>query len=145
MPGMDSTFLSNGLELACHLGRPPGEVQAGPGVILCHGFPIGPLDAERSGGTFPQLMDRAASTLGLDYYSLKKRVQEHDADAPRAAKTHPEENVPRFLELVPAPMGATECILELEQPNGAKLRVHLKGAAAPDLTSLSRGFSGVDA
>jgi len=88
---------------------------------------------------------RAASTLGLDYYSLKKRVEEHDADAPRAAKTDPDENLPRFLELVPAPMGATECILELEQPNGAKLRVHLKGAAAPDLTSLSRGFWGVDA
>ncbi len=64
MPGMDSTFVSNGLELAYHLGRPPGEVQSGPGVILCHGFPIGPLDAERSGGTFPQLMDRAASSLG---------------------------------------------------------------------------------
>lgn len=64
MPGMDSTFISNGLELACHIGRPPGEIQGGPGVILCHGFPIGPLDAERSGGTFPQLIDRAASTLG---------------------------------------------------------------------------------
>ena len=33
MPGMDSTFVSNGLELACHLGRPPGDVQSGPG---CH-------------------------------------------------------------------------------------------------------------
>ena len=64
MPGMNSTFVSNGLELACHLGRPPGDVQSGPGVILCHGFPIGPLDAERSGGTFPQLVDRAASALG---------------------------------------------------------------------------------
>ena len=64
MPGMDSTFVSNGLELACHIGRPPGDIQAGPGVILCLGFPIGPLDAERSGGTFPQLVDRAASSLG---------------------------------------------------------------------------------
>lgn len=64
MPGMDSTFESNGIELSCHIGRPPGEVQRGPGVILCHGFPIGMLDAERSGGTFPQLMDRAANTLG---------------------------------------------------------------------------------
>ena len=61
---MDSTFVSNGLELSCHIGRPPGDAQAGPGVILCHGFPIGPLDAQRSGGTFPQLIDRAASTLG---------------------------------------------------------------------------------
>jgi putative redox protein len=64
MPGMDSTFVSNGLELACHVARPPGDVQPGPGVILCHGFPIETLDAQRSAGTFPQLMDRAASTLG---------------------------------------------------------------------------------
>lgn len=60
---MDSSFISGGNQLACHIGRPPGDVQAGPGIILCHGFPIGPLDAERSGGTFPQLMDRAANTL----------------------------------------------------------------------------------
>lgn len=64
MPGMDETFVSNGLNLACHLGRPPGEPSDGPGVILCHGFPIASLDAERSGGTFPQLMDRVASSLG---------------------------------------------------------------------------------
>jgi uncharacterized protein len=61
---MDSTFVSQGLELACHIGRPAGEVLAGPGVILCHGFPIGPLDAERSGVTFPELVDRTANTLG---------------------------------------------------------------------------------
>ncbi|WP_420450894.1 alpha/beta hydrolase [Ilumatobacter sp.] len=60
---MDSTFVSHGLELVCHVGRPPGDAQPGPGIILCHGFPIGPLDAERSAGTFPQLMDRAANTL----------------------------------------------------------------------------------
>ena len=63
MPGMDETFESNGHLLACHIGQPPGDVVPGPGVILCHGFPIGPLDAERSGGTFPQLIDRMASSL----------------------------------------------------------------------------------
>jgi putative redox protein len=31
---------------------------------LCHGFPIGPLDARQSAGTFPQLIDRVASELG---------------------------------------------------------------------------------
>jgi putative redox protein len=61
---MHGHFESNGLQLSCHVARPPGDVQPGPGVILCHGFPIGPLDARRSAGTFPQLMDRAANTLG---------------------------------------------------------------------------------
>ena len=64
MPGMDGTFQSGGLTLSCHVAHPPGETQRGPGVIMCHGFPIASLDAERSGGTFPQLMDRVASSLG---------------------------------------------------------------------------------
>ena len=64
MPEMNERFMSNGLSLACHVARPPGEVAAGPGVILCHGFPIASLDAQRAGGTFPQLMDRAARELG---------------------------------------------------------------------------------
>ena len=31
---------------------------------MCHGFPIGPLDARQSAVTFPQLMDRVAADLG---------------------------------------------------------------------------------
>ncbi|NCF83897.1 MAG: hypothetical protein GWP74_20055 [Proteobacteria bacterium] len=89
-------------------------------------------------------MHRAASTLGVDYHSLKKRVEEHDADSSRAAKSGPEERVPRFLELAPAEIGTTECILELEKPGGAKMRVHLKGVAAVDLATLSRSLWGVD-
>jgi len=64
MPGMNDRFTSNGHSLACHIARPPADVRAGPGVILCHGFPIGPLDARRSAGTFPELTDRAARELG---------------------------------------------------------------------------------
>ncbi len=64
MPGMDQTFDSHGLDLVCHLGRPPGDAQPGPGIIVCHGFPIGPLDAQRSAGTFPELVDRMAASLG---------------------------------------------------------------------------------
>jgi putative redox protein len=64
MPGMDDRFVSNGLSLACHIARPPADIQPGPGVIICHGFPTGPLDAQRSAGTYPQLMDRTARQLG---------------------------------------------------------------------------------
>jgi uncharacterized protein len=64
MPGMDDRFDSASLELACHIARPPDDVEPGPGVILCHGFPIGPLDAASSAGTFPELADRAARQLG---------------------------------------------------------------------------------
>ena len=61
---MNGTFTSGGLTLARHLVVPAGEDEPRPGVILCHGFPIGPLDARRSGGTFPQLIERIAHDLG---------------------------------------------------------------------------------
>jgi hypothetical protein len=44
---------------------------------------------------------------------------------------------PRFLELVAAPAGVTECVIELEGRRG-KIRIEWKGAAAPDLASLGR-------
>ncbi len=61
---MNGTFSSGGVTLARHLVVPTGGDVARPGVILCHGFPIGPLDAARSAGTFPQLIDRIAHDLG---------------------------------------------------------------------------------
>ena len=64
MPGMNDRFVSNGHTLACHIANPPGEAAAGPGVILCHGFPIASLDARRAAGTFPELMDRISRGLG---------------------------------------------------------------------------------
>ncbi len=56
--------MSGGYSLARHLVVPAGRDEPHPGVILCHGFPIGPLDARRSGGTFPELIDRIAYDLG---------------------------------------------------------------------------------
>ncbi len=79
---------------------------------------------------------RTAKTLRVDYYSLKKRAEEATADngpAGAAGAT--------FVELPPAAWpGSGECTLELEDAGGAKLRVHLKGFEAPDLTALSRSF-----
>ena len=63
--GMNGTFRSGPLTLHRYLAVPAGHNPSGlPGVILCHGFPIGPLDARQSGVTFPQLMDRMANELG---------------------------------------------------------------------------------
>jgi len=62
--GMNGTFRSGPLTLHRYLAVPTGHGTSLPGVILCHGFPIGPLDARQSGVTFPQLMDRMANELG---------------------------------------------------------------------------------
>ena len=57
---MNGSFHSDGLVLARHLAVPAGRVGKGPlpALVMCHGFPVGPLDARRSAGTFPELMDR---------------------------------------------------------------------------------------
>lgn len=61
---MNGTFRSGSLTLQRYLAVPSGQNPTLPGVILCHGFPIGPLDARQAGVTFPQLMDRVANDLG---------------------------------------------------------------------------------
>lgn len=63
---MDATFPFGGHTLACHVREPARSVREPdtPGLVLCHGFPIGPIDARRSGGTFPQLIDRIVDEVG---------------------------------------------------------------------------------
>ncbi len=64
---MDQRFQSGPHELACHIKVPSSTAADDsdvPGLILCHGFPIGPIDARRSAGTYPQLIDRIAYEVG---------------------------------------------------------------------------------
>jgi hypothetical protein len=84
-------------------------------------------------------LNPTAQALRLDYYGLKKRVE--------AAGNPPDCGaVATFVELAPPAGGsARECILELEDPGGAKMRVHLKGVDAPDLAALSQSFWGTTA
>jgi len=102
-------------------------------------------------------LNRTARALGLDYYSLKKRVEAAGCVADRQV-TRRGSKVPAaatFVELAPlagvteaAPPtfgGLPECLLEFENAGGAKLRMHLKGVAVPDLVALSRSFWSADA
>lgn len=113
-------------------------------------------------------INRTARALRLDYYSLKKRVESSSrkwiesvrpatigrnaatigrktAAAPRDPKGPTSAT---FLEVGPLPSAvAGECIVELEDGEGARMRVHLKGAeaierAVPDLAALARSFWG---
>ena len=81
-------------------------------------------------------VNRTATALRLDYYTLKKRVE-----AKAANDTSPEGTASPFLEMPPfGPIGTGECTVELEDFKGATMRVHLRGYAAPDLTALARSF-----
>lgn len=85
-------------------------------------------------------VSRTASTLRVAYYALKKRL------AKQALPSRPMPQLgelPAFVEFTAptqAPRG--ECLLELEDARGARMRVHLKGVEAPDLAALSRSFWG---
>jgi hypothetical protein len=88
---------------------------------------------------------RTSRALRLDYYSLKERVERQSVAVPDpAAKAIAGGRLPlmpAFLELPPpVSVGSCECTLELEDAAGAKLRIHLKNIAAPDLAALSRSF-----
>ncbi len=82
---------------------------------------------------------RTAKALRVNYYTLKKRA----AGTPAVTASNMSAGVAgaTFLELSPpAWPGSGECVLELEDAGGAKLRVHLKGFETPDLAALSRSF-----
>lgn len=80
-----------------------------------------------------QGINRTARALRLDYYSLKKRA---------AAAARSGQRVPGFVEILPGglPAGRPECLIEVEDPSGAKLRIHLQGGDLPDVAALARGF-----
>jgi hypothetical protein len=99
--------------------------------------------AVRMAGTYG--LHRTARALRVEYYSLKKRVEQHSDAVQGRRESGP---MATFVELSPpadhgfaaAPAGACDCTLELEDTDGSKMRVHLKAAAAPDLTALCRSF-----
>ena len=73
------------------------------------------------------------AALGLDYYSLKKRVE--------SAAPPPPSSGPAFVELTSPVMGlAKQCRLELDNGSGATMRVELVGYEAADVEALSRSF-----
>jgi uncharacterized protein len=66
---VNGSFLSGGRRLARYLVGPVSSSATGagarpPGLVIVHGFPTEPLDANQSAMTFPQLADRVASDLG---------------------------------------------------------------------------------
>lgn len=78
---------------------------------------------------------RTAQVLRLDYNALKKRVRgsASEVSSSRAGD-------PGFVELLAPTAGVPESVVELEEPDGTKLRVHVKGGQAADVVALVRSF-----
>jgi len=83
-------------------------------------------------------VSRTASTLRLDYHTLKKRVAAMTGDSVAMPEA--------FLELSPASLSPAslaptgECVVEFEDGTGASMRVQLRGGDVPDLVALGRSF-----
>jgi len=71
-------------------------------------------------------LNRTATVLNLDYYGLKKRCDRKTADKPQ------------FVEL-PTSAASRECLIELEDSSGTKMKIHLQGDAV-DIESLAATF-----
>ncbi len=95
-------------------------------------------------------LSRTASVLGLDYYSLKKRVAAGNSGVTSVPSAFVEGSAssdsssarPAFLELssLPSPGVSGECVVEFADGTGASLRIHLSGCQTPDLVALGRSF-----
>ena len=85
---------------------------------------------------------RVAAELNLDYDMLKQRV------ARAGGKVASTELAPRFVELfaaagaMPAPSAQPQCVVELANARGARMRVELSGHGLVGLSALCSAFLG---
>ena len=61
---------------------------------------------------------------------------------PESGERAPEGDSPEFLEILPGGLSTSrpECMIEFEETDGAKMRIHLQGGDLPDLATLARVF-----
>ncbi|MGH7122254.1 MAG: hypothetical protein ACREFP_25225 [Acetobacteraceae bacterium] len=86
---------------------------------------------------------RTARSLGLDYAQLKRSIGSKPQTVKEAAKTAVAVKSARFVQLrAPAVLGTGECVVEMENARGGKLRVQLKGGDLAGLAALTSGFWG---
>jgi hypothetical protein len=83
-------------------------------------------------------INQISKALRLSYTDLKKRVMAQNKETLPVTKTQPDM---KFIELGVEPSSSTpECIVEMEDGNGGKMRIHLCGQTDLDFYELSRAF-----
>jgi len=81
-------------------------------------------------------INRIARALRLNYSTLKSKILDK-----RAAAIEPpaDDASDMFIELAPGPV-CTDCIIEMENQTGVKMRMRFTGRADPAVISLGRYF-----
>ncbi|MEE4605963.1 MAG: hypothetical protein V2J65_32110 [Desulfobacteraceae bacterium] len=93
------------------------------------------LWAAAAGLTAKHSISQIAKELALDYTSLKNRVAVKKKT--NAAKMSPADFIEVNLE---PPAAAAECIVEMQDIRGAKMRMHFRGKTDFDLLQLAKAF-----
>jgi hypothetical protein len=92
-------------------------------------------------------IDATAGALDVDKPSLRKWAGRLNPARPQPTrrKSQPRQkanDLPAFVELLASGSGTgTSCLVEVESPRGAKLRLELKGIQASELAELIRVFA----
>jgi hypothetical protein len=92
-------------------------------------------------------IDATARALDVDKPSLRKWAGRLNPARPQPArrKSQPKQkanDLPAFVELLASGSGTgTSCMVEVESPRGAKLRLELKGVQTSELAELIRVFA----
>ena len=77
-----------------------------------------------------------SKALRLNYTDLKHRVEARRSTFEQSAVPEP-----AFVELgLSGPIHPAECLVEMEDQKGAKMRMHFKGEAGLDLLELGKAF-----
>jgi hypothetical protein len=85
-------------------------------------------------------LSRTVAALSLDYYTLKKRVEQQPAPAVSAEQSPAQ---PAFVELAPLAVSPpSQCLVEFQNAAGSTVRVYLPAGQVPDLIALARSFGG---
>jgi hypothetical protein len=82
-------------------------------------------------------LNKTARALGLDYYSLKKHLEQMTTEELIPAKAEA-----NFIELLGGAMtpGLIECTIEWTDGGDSTVRMHIKGAGLSELASLAGVF-----
>lgn len=79
---------------------------------------------------------RTCRALRLDYKVLKRHVEANSAPGVSRRASHPS-----FVELVPAQVASrAECVVQIEEPSGSRMRIELNGVAVADVVALTRSL-----
>ena len=97
----------------------------------------------------PEKLWQAAESLYPEYslYQISKALRLNHTDLKQRFEQEPSAFIPpsidcaEFIELnIDSPIPPAECMVEMEDPYGAKMRMHVKGGAGLDLLELGRLF-----